>query len=318
MLSLDDPDHARLKKLIQKAFTPSCVEALSGRTQAITDALLDGLQQRAGFDLIEDFALPLPVTVISEMLGVPKKDQARFARWSRALITTPLKPSRMLLALPHMLAFLRYLKLLVAQKRREPANDLVSVLVEVEEADGGCDGEELLAMIAILLSAGHETTTNLIGNGVLTLFRHPDQCERLRADPSLIETAVEELLRFEGPVETTTHRYAREDLEIAGVRIPRGALVLGAIASANRDEHAFTVANRLDIAREPNRHLSFGRGGHFCVGAALARMEGRVAIATLLRRLPRLQLTQGATGLRWRGGLILRGVLALPVTSQQA
>jgi cytochrome P450 len=127
MLSLDDPDHARLKKLIQKAFTPSCVEALSGRTQAITDALLDGLQQRAGFDLIEDFALPLPVTVNSEMLGVPKKDQARFARWSRALITTPLKPSRMLLALPHMLAFLRYLKLLVAQKRREPANDLVSV-----------------------------------------------------------------------------------------------------------------------------------------------------------------------------------------------
>jgi cytochrome P450 PksS len=169
-------------------------------------------------------------------------------------------------------------------------------------------------MIAILLSAGHETTTNLIGNGVLALLRHPEQCERLRADPSLIETALEELLRFESPAETSTHRYARDDLEIAGSRIPRGSLVLGVIASANRDERAFPDADRLDLARQPNRHLSFGHGGHFCVGAALARMEGRVAIATLLHRLPKLRLAQDQSQLTWRGGLVLRGITRLPVT----
>jgi cytochrome P450 PksS len=314
MLGLDDPDHARLKKLVQKTFTPRRVEAISGRTQTIANALLSGLQRRPGFDLIEDYALPLPVAVISDMLGVPEQDRARFARWSRKLITTPMQPSRMLLALPHMWAFVRYLKRLVAQKRREPADDLVSALVEVEEGGGGLDGEELLAMIAILLSAGHETTTNLIGNGVLALLRHPEQCERLRADPSLIETALEELLRFESPAETSTHRYARDDLEIAGTRIPRGSLVLGVIASANRDERAFPDADRLDLARQPNRHLSFGHGGHFCVGAALARMEGRVAIATLLHRLPKLRLAQDQSQLTWRGGLVLRGITRLPVT----
>ena len=318
MLALDDPEHARLKKLVQQTFTPRRIEAMSERTQAIADELLDSLQHCAGFDLIKDYALPLPVTVISEMLGVPKADRARFARWSSTLITTPPRPVRMLMALPHMLAFTRYLKWLVAQKRRAPEDDLVSALVELQGAGGQLDGEELLAMIAILLSAGHETTTNLIGNGMLTLLRHPEQSERLRSDPGLIEAAVEELLRFESPAETSTHRYAREDLEIAGQRVPRGALVFGVIASANRDERVFTNANRLDLARNPNRHLSFGQGSHFCVGAALARMEGQVAIGTLFRRLPDLRLALDASQVAWRDGLVLRGLARLPVARGRA
>jgi cytochrome P450 PksS len=219
----------------------------------------------------------------------------------------------MLLAMPQLLAFMSYLKWLVKQKRRQPAGDLVSALVQVEEAGEGLDGEELLAMIAILLSAGHETTTNLIGNGMLALLSHPEQLERLRSEPETTDTAVEELLRYDSPVETTTHRYAREEIEIAGVQIPRGALVLGVIASANRDESVFPAADRLDLSRAPNRHLTFGRGGHFCVGAALARMEGRVAIGTLVRRFPRLRLGQDPERLTWRGGLILRGLVRLPV-----
>ena len=318
MLALDNPDHARLKKLVQQAFTPRHIAAMSERTQAIADELLDGLQHRASFDLIEDYALPLPVTVISEMLGVPKADQARFARWSRTLITTPPRPTRILMALPHMLAFIRYLKWLVAEKRDAPTDDLVSALVDVQAAGDRLDGEELLAMIAILLSAGHETTTNLIGNGMFSLLRHPEQCERLRSEPELIETAVEELLRYESPAETSTPRYAREDLEIAGQCIPRGALVLGIIASANRDERVFPDADRLDLARDPNRHLSFGLGTHFCVGAALARMEGRVAIGTILRRLPDLRLAVEQTPVAWRGGLVLRGLTRLPVAQRRA
>ena len=220
--------------------------------------------------------------------------------------------------MPHMLAFVRYLKWLVAKKRGAQTDDLVSALIEVEEAGNGLDSEELLAMIAILLSAGHETTTNLIGNGIMTLLQNSRQCERLRADPALIDTAVEELLRFESPAETSTYRYAQEDLEIAGERIPRGALVLGVIASANRDERAFAHPNWLDLSRHPNRHLSFGQGAHFCVGAALARMEGRVAIATLLRRLPHLRLGQHEDQFAWRGGLVLRGLQKLPLLTAPA
>lgn len=313
MLALDDPDHARLKRLVQAAFTPRRVSTLVDRTSAISASLLEAASKRGRFDLIADYATPLPVTVISELLGVPKRDQRRFASWSGALIRAAGTPLAGLLALPEIVAFMRYLRRLIAMKRVAPADDLVTALVEAESAGDKLDGDELLAMVAILLSAGHETTQNLIGNGMLALLQDADQMERLRNDPKLIDSALEELLRFAGPVETSTPRYAREDVAVGDFVIPRGALVYAVIAAANRDVYQFADADRLDLARDPNRHLSFGEGGHYCVGAALARMEARVAFADLLARFPSLRLIQPAESLRWNAGIVLRGLKALPV-----
>jgi cytochrome P450 len=308
MLGLDDPDHARLKKLVQAGFTPRRVEALAHRTEAIAERLLDRVKDQPRFDLIADFALPLPVTVISELLGVPEPDQARFAKWSQTLLSMPVGSWKMVFSLPDVVLFLRYLRKLVAMKRQRPADDLVSTLVALEADGDRLSEDELLAMISILLSAGHETTTNLIGNGTLALLQHPAAFEQLRAEPTLMPTAIEELLRFAGPVATSTFRFAREDVEIAGTRIARGDLVLGVIASANRDDRQFADAGVINLARTPNRHLTFGEGGHYCVGAALARMEGAVAFKTLLRRLPGLKLDQPTSPLPWRPGLVLRGL----------
>ncbi|AGY57714.1 cytochrome P450 family protein [Gloeobacter kilaueensis] len=312
LLDSDDPDHARLRRLAQTAFTAKRIEVIVDRTQAACDERLDRLKGRR-FDLMGEFALPVPVMVISELLGVPQADREKFGRWSKTLSQNTMTPMRMLLSFPHLVCFVRYLRRLIAQKQKQPQDDLVSALVQVQ-ATGQLDEDELLAMVALLLTAGHETTTNLIGNGMLALLRHLDQFERLRAQPELIETAIEELLRFESPVEMSTNRYAREDLEIAGTPIARGELVLGVIASANRDESQFPDAHTLDIARRPNLHLAFGQGGHYCLGAALARLEGKIALETLLRRLPNLRLTQATNSLRWRRGLVLRGLESLAVS----
>jgi cytochrome P450 len=313
MLGMDDPDHARLKKLVQAGFTSRRIEGLVARTEAIAEDLLDRLEGKQRFNLITDFALPLPVTVISELLGVPQKDQARFARWSHTLLTMPIGSWKMIFALPDIIRFMRYLRKLVAMKRADPADDLVSALVAIEAEGERLSEDELLAMIAILLSAGHETTTNLIGNGTLALLRTPEALERLRTEPAIMDTAIEELLRHSGPVETSTPRYAREDVEMAGATIPRGALVFGIIAAANRDERQFANADTLDLARSPNRHLTFGEGGHYCVGAALARMEGRVAFNALLRRMPNLKLDAPDQEPAWREGPVLRGLTSLPL-----
>jgi cytochrome P450 PksS len=210
--------------------------------------------------------------------------------------------------------FLRYTRKLIKARRAQPRDDLVSALIRAEEAGRQLSEDELVAMVVLLLVAGHETTVNLIGNGTLALLEHPDQLEKLRDDPSLIRPAVEELLRFGSPVEAATERFAREDVTIAGVTIPRGEMVLAVIASANRDERQFANPDKLDITREPNRHLAFGLGAHFCLGAALARMEGQIAIGTLLRRAPGLRLAVEPGALRWRPGLVLRGLKALPVS----
>jgi cytochrome P450 PksS len=308
MLGMDDPDHARLKKLVQAGFTPKRMDQLAGRTEEIAERLIHGFKGRREFDLVGAFALPLPVTVISELLGVPKADQARFARWSQILLSAPSDSWRIILALPGMVLFVRYLRKLIAMKRREPADDLVSTLVALEADGDRLNGEELQAMIAILLSAGHETTTNLIGNGMLALLRHPSQRERLASDPGLAAQAVDELLRYDGPVEATTFRFARADIDIANRRIQRGDIVLGSIASANRDERQFADPDVLDLGRTPNRHLTFGEGGHYCVGAALARMEGRVAFNALLRHCPDLKLATPDRALRWRASPVLRGL----------
>ena len=313
MLDLDDPDHARLKRLVQSAFTPRRVDALVASTEDITHRLLDSLVRRNRIDLVSDFAGPMPITVISELLGVPKKDHMRFARWSNIIIRNTMTPFAVLRVLPSLLGLVRYLRRLINAKRNEPGDDLISALAIQAEGDR-LDADELLAMIAILLSAGHETTTNLIGNGTLALLQNPDQLALLRAQPQLIDSAVEELLRFASPVETSTRRYAREDVELAGTHITRGSQVFGVIASANRDERQFADGDRLDLGRDRNRHLTFGEGGHYCVGAALARMEGKIAINAMLQRMPNIRLTQPADQLRWRPGLVLRGLEALPIS----
>lgn len=313
MLDLDDPDHGRLRGLVHKAFTPRRIEQMADLVQFLSDALLDKAAARGRIDLIRDYALPLPVAVIADLLGVPAGDRRKFARWSNTIIKNTASRWNLVLSLPHLVAFVRYIRRLVRQRRAAPRDDLIGALVRAEDAGDRLDEDELLAMIALLLIAGHETTVNLIGNGTLALLRHPPQLQRLRAAPALGRSAVEELLRYTSPVDMATERYAREDVEIAGATIPRGALVFGLIGSANRDERQFPNPDALDIARDPNRHLAFGQGGHYCVGAPLARLEGRIAIDTLLRRFPDLRLAQAPERLRWRRGLVLRGLESLPL-----
>jgi cytochrome P450 PksS len=311
MLHQDPPDHTRLRALVSKAFTPRRIEQMRERIQRLADELLDKVQDQGRMDVIDDYALPIPTTIIAEMLGVPVADRHKFHRWSRALFVST--TWGLFKAIPSAFALLRYIRKIIKKRRANPQDDLVSALAQAEDAGDSLNEEELLAMVALLLIAGHETTVNLIGNGTLALLEHPDQLERLRNEPALIKSAVEELLRYGSPVEGATERYAREDVTIAGATIPRGEMLAAIIASANRDERQFPNPDALDITREPNKHLSFGLGTHFCLGAPLARLEGQIAINTLLRRAPELRLTGPVSALRWRPGFILRGLEALPV-----
>ncbi|HEX5886087.1 MAG TPA: cytochrome P450 [Pyrinomonadaceae bacterium] len=312
MLDLDPPDHTRLRSLVHKAFTPSLVEQMRSRTQAIADELLDRVVPRGEMDLISDFALPLPMTIITEILGVPAKDHDKFHRWSQAVVSLS-SPSPTLRVLPGVWMFIRYLRQFFKLRRRDPRDDLVTALIKAEEAGDKLSEDELLAMVFLLLIAGHETTVNLIGNGTLALIENPNEMRKLQSEPSLVKPAIEELLRYTSPVLMTTERYARENAMIHGVTIPRGEMTLGVIGSANRDENVFDNPNELRISRDPNKHISFGQGIHFCLGAPLARMEAHIAFTTLLRRLPDLRLKNSAHSLRWRPSMFLRGLVALPV-----
>jgi cytochrome P450 PksS len=314
MLDTDPPDHTRLRGLVHKAFTPRLIENLRQRVQALTDELLDAVQAKGRMDLIRDYTLPLPTTIIAELLGVPARDRHRFQRWSNTIVTTRPSTWGLLKAMPALFAFLRYVRKYIKMRRSAPADDLVGALVAAHEAGDRLHEHELLGTISLLLIAGHETTVNLIGNGTLALLRHPESWDQLRNDPSLIKPAVEELLRYDGPLETATERFAREDVTIAGVTIPRGELVFAGLAAANRDESQFDRPDTLDLAREPNPHVAFGLGIHYCLGAPLARLEGQIAINTLLRRLPDLRLAVPAAALRWRPGIVLHGLRALPVS----
>ena len=312
MLDLDPPDHTRLRSLVHKAFTPNLVEKMRTRVQTLADELLDVVGPRGEMDLIKDYALPLPMTIITEILGVPTRDRDAFHKWSNAVVSlTSPKPS--LRVIPGVWRFIRYLRRFFTMRRRDPRDDLTTALIKAEEAGDTLSEDELLAMVFLLLIAGHETTVNLIGNGTLALLQNPDQMDRLRAEPSLIKSAVEELLRFTSPVLMTTERYALHDLPMHDVTIPRGEMVLGVIGSANRDETVFERPDELNLAREPNKHISFGQGIHFCLGAPLARMESQIAINTLLERKPQLQLKVAPESLRWRPSMLLRGLQALPV-----
>lgn len=317
MLDLDPPDHTRLRALVQNAFSPRLIDAMQGRIETLTGELLDGIERRFSMDLIHDFALPIPTTIIAEMLGVPLKDRHKFHRFSSRLISANSRHG-ILLAIPSVWMFMRYIRQMVAARRARPQDDLVTALVQAQDKGGKLSDDELLAMIGLLIVAGHETTVNLIGSGMLALLEHPEQLERLRRDPTLIKPAVEELLRYTSPVDTGTERFARQDLSIGGVTIKKGEIVFAAIASANRDERQFADPDVLDISRTPNRHLAFGLGIHFCIGAPLARLEGQIAIGSLVSRLADLRLRVPASTLRWRAGLVLRGLKALPVAFTSA
>jgi cytochrome P450 len=312
MLDVDAPDHTRLRSLVHKGFTPRLIEQLRGRIQALCDQFLDAAQARGRIELVSGYALPLPATIIADLLGVPSADRNAFHRWSSHIVSIA-SPRDFLVAMPFALMFLRYLRRLIAARRAEPRDDLISALVQVEEAGDRLSTDELLAMVFLLLVAGHETTVTLIGSGTLALLQPRDQFERLRSEPALVGSAVEELLRFTSPVEIATERYAREPVDIAGTLIPTGHLVLVGIGAANRDQTQFADPDVLDLARDPNPHLAFGQGIHYCLGAPLARLEAQIAFLTLIDRFPNLRLAVDPTALRWRRGLFLRGVRQLPL-----
>jgi cytochrome P450 len=313
LLDQDWDNHARQRALIHKAFTPKMIEAMSGRVETLAHELLDAAEQRGRMDLVKEYALPIPLTVISEMLGIPAGMRPNFHRWTKALLDLTGTGVGRLLSIPRLLLMTRYLRRLIDERRNHPQDDLVTALVQAEEAGDQLSKDELLAMVLVLLIAGHETTINLIGTGSLALLEHPDQMRLLRQRPELLRNAIEELMRYVAPVEQATERYAREDLTLHGVTIPQGEMVLAVLASANRDETRFPEPDRLDITRENNKHLGFGQGVHYCVGAPLARLEGQIAIHALVQRVPNLHLATAADRLRWRPGLTVRGLEALPV-----
>lgn len=312
MLNSDPPAHTRLRSLVSQAFTARRVEALRPRITAIAQRLLESFPPGGSVDLLESFAFPLPITVIAELLGVPLEDQDRFREWTTTLMSPP-KSSNLEPLRRSAVQFQQYLQGFLARRRAEPQDDLTSALLAAEEQGDRLTAVELTSMVFLLLVAGHETTVNLITNGVWALLRHPDQIERLRGDPSLIESAVEEMLRYCGPVNHTTSRFALEDTEFLGQLIPAGQMIMASLLSANHDPEQFAEPERFDITRSPNRHLSFGAGLHFCLGAPLARLEAMIAINLLLQRLPRLRFAVDPSTLRWRTGLLIHGLERLPI-----
>ncbi len=306
--SVDSSDHRRLRRLVQKAFTPRMVEGLRGRIEEIANELIDKIEAKGEMRLIDDFAFPLPIKVICEMLGVPIEDQDRFREWSNSIMEGVNNPALARQTEETLIEFVTYLQQWIARKRSDLRDDLVSELIRVEDDGDTLSEQELYAMVFVLLVAGHETTVNLIGNGVLALLEHPEQKEKLQTHPELIQGAIEEILRYDGPVEVANARRATEDMTLKGKRIQKGDLVFTALLSANRDSSLFPEPDRFDITRQMNNHLAFGKGVHYCLGAPLARLEGEIAILALLRRLPNLRMTTNRESLDWRRGMIIHGL----------
>jgi cytochrome P450 len=317
MLFRDPPDHTRLRALVSKAFTPRTIEQMRDHIQEIVDRLLGRALGQGGMDVIEDLAYPLPVTVICEMLGVPVGDHASIRGWSadiaRSLdaIGLPSDPAIVERGRVARRALADYFRALVPERRARPQADLLSGLLAAEEQGDTLTEPEVIAMCLLLFIAGHETTVNLIGNGTLALLRHPDQLARLQAEPGLVPNAIEELLRYDSPVQRTA-RITTADVEIGGHPIARGTMVVTALGAANRDPAQFADPDRLDVGRKDPRHISFGYGIHFCLGAPLARVEGQLALGTLLRRAPDLTLAEPSP--EWRESSVLRGLKRLRVT----
>jgi cytochrome P450 len=307
LLNLDPPDHTRLRRLVSQAFTAKRVQDLKPRIQDLTDSLIDELA--TGTDLIDTLAVPVPVTVIAELLGVPVDDQG----WFRTVVDRTLRPSGEEDALAAGLELLQWVNEAIERRRNQPGDDLLSALIHLEDEGDTLDHAELVSMVQLLLIAGHETTVNLIGNGMVELMRHPGEKARLVGDPGLLASSIEEMLRFNGPVETSFPRFAYNDLDIRGVEIPQGDIVIPVLMAANNDPDQFPEPERFDITRDPNRHVAFGSGIHYCIGAPLARLEASIVIGTLLRRHPQIDFAEDHADLEWNPGFFLRGVRRLPV-----
>ncbi|MDY7227206.1 cytochrome P450 family protein [Hyalangium rubrum] len=312
MINADPPAHTRLRSLVAKAFTPRRVDDLRPRITTIVNRLLDGMQDKGSVDLLEAFAMPLPVTVIAELLGIPSEDHGRFREWVNILFTPPVggdfEPLRRMAR-----EFQGYLQEFLARRRAHPREDLTSALIAAEEQGDQLSGAELMSMVFLLLIAGYETTAHLLGNGVWALLRHPEQKELLRTNPWLIDSAVDEMLRYRGPVKNTTTRFPLQETEFGGQLIPAQEMVVASLLSADNDAEQFPEPERFDITRTPNRHIAFGAGVHFCLGGPLAKVEAVLAIPLLLERLPQLRFAVDPATLRWRTGILLHGLEQLPV-----
>lgn len=312
LLVIDPPDHTRLRHLVSKAFTSRVVEQLRPRIQQIADELLDKVEQQGQMDVITDFAFPLPISVISELLGIPLQDRLQFRIWSQVLISTP--QNEMEQHIYTLAEFFQYIKRLLIEKRKHPNLDLISGLVQAEENGDVLSETELVSTIFLLIFAGHETTVNLIGNGMLALLQHPEQMHQLQNDPILLPSAVEELLRYTTPLSFSTVRWASEDVPLGDKVIRKGEPVFISFSAVNTDAQQFHHPEVLDITRQENRHLTFGKGIHSCLGAPLARLEGQIAFGTLLRRLPDLRLACLPEQLAWTPSFLFRELTSLPVT----
>ena len=317
MVYKDDPDHARLRRLVNKAFTPRMVQQMTGEIERIVAELLDKVEQRGSetIDLVNDVAVPLPLSVISRMLGVGDEDRDQFHLLVERFVVRLGSGSAAdaMRAVPTARKLYAVLERLAEQRRAEPDDGLISALLAASEDGDSLSSDEVIAMIFLLMLAGHDTTANLIGSSALALMEHPDEAERLRADPALMPAAVEELLRYTTPVPCGAARTLLDDVEVGGVTMPRGSKVLGMIISANRDEAVFDRPDDLDLGREPNRHLTFAFGKHFCLGNQLARLEGQIAIGELVRRFPVIRLAVPHEDLRYKPVQSLRGFRSLPL-----
>jgi cytochrome P450 len=315
LINSDPPDHTRIRALVNKAFTPRVVEQLRPGIQVLVSELLDAVQPDGRMDVVRDLAHPLPTTVISGLLGVPPEDRTQFKVWADSILSfqgAGVLPAEFLeRSQESLLAMRAYFRGLIADRRRQPRDDLLGRLVEAETGGDRLSEAELMTTSVTLLIAGYETTTTLVTNGLYTLLRHPDQLQRLRGDLTLLPTAIEEMLRFESPLQRNPRRIA-EDMEYGGQSMQAGDFVLQLLGSANRDPSVFPDPERFDIARQPNRHVAFGQGIHFCVGAPLARLEAPIAIGTVLRRMPNLRLDESAGA--WASHPLLRAMPSLPVS----
>jgi cytochrome P450 len=319
MLNRDGDDHRRLRKLVSKAFTPRMIEQLRSRIQAIADELLDPVVADGEMALVSTFAFPLPITVIAELLGVPPADRDQFREWSDAFVRPAVDAAELERFGAQMIEFVAYLHAFFEERRREPGDDLTSALVAVEDGGDTLSEQELSSMVALLIVAGHETTVSLIGNATFALLTHPEQRAAIESDPSLLPRAVEELVRYDGPVERTLNRWAAEDVELRGQTIRRGESVIVILGSADRDPERFEEPETLDLTlQRDSRHLGFGRGSHFCLGAPLARLETEIALGTLFRRLPGLRLAISPEELRWRPVPLFRSLVELSVAWDDA
>jgi cytochrome P450 len=314
MLNSDPPDHTRLRKLVNRAFTVRAISRMRPRIEAIAHALADDVEARASagdgtVDLLDTFAFPLPMTVICELLGVPDGERDAFRRWSNTLLSAGDAQERGAAGV----AMADFLARLVADKAANPGDDMLSAIVQASEDADRLSAREATSMAFLLLVAGHETTVNLIGNGVLALLTHPEQLAELRADPGLTPAAVEEFLRFDGPVNLATLRYTTEPVTISGTEIPAGEVVMVALTAADRDAERYPEPDVLDLHRDTGQHVAFGYGIHHCLGAPLARLEGEIAFRTLLGRFPDLALAAEPETLAWRSSTLIRGLTSLPV-----